>query len=224
MSPARAALVLGVLLLAGVGAYTLTRSPVRVVARSGSQENTALGVTIGDTVLCQPGEVLPAGVTGIRLPIVAFYGSPVNLIAFKGSQVLTSGSHGADWTGVSVTVPVKPLASTATGVNVCFALSPNSEPVIIPGDTAPPREAAVALHSQTLTPAALQSPTQRLRGRLALEYVASGRSSWWSRILTVARHMGLGRAYSGTWIALLVAALMLLVVGLAARLTLRELP
>jgi hypothetical protein len=224
MSKVKATLALGVLLLAGLGVYTLTRAPVRVVSRSGAPENATLGVTIGDTVLCQPGEVLPAGVTAIRLPLIAFYGANVNLIAFKGSQMLTTGSHRPTWTGVSVTVPVKPLASTATGVNVCFSVSPNSEPLIIPGDTASRREAAVVLRSGTLTPTTSQSPIERLRGRLALEYVTSGRTPWWSRIVTVARHMGLGRAYSGTWIALLVAALMLLVAGLTARLTLKELP
>ena len=36
--------------------------------------------------------------------------------------------------------------------------------------------------------------------------------------------MGLGRAFSGTWIALLLAALMAAVIALALRLTLRELP
>jgi hypothetical protein len=40
----------------------------------------------------------------------------------------------------------------------------------------------------------------------------------------VAQHMGLGRAYTGTWIALLVAALMAAVGALAIRLTLRTLP
>ncbi|HVR06271.1 MAG TPA: hypothetical protein VMS02_09520, partial [Solirubrobacteraceae bacterium] len=79
MSKVKVTLAVGLLLLAGIGAYTLTRAPVRVVARSGTPENSALGVTIGDTVLCQAGEVLPAGVTGIRLPIVAFYGSNVNV-------------------------------------------------------------------------------------------------------------------------------------------------
>lgn len=221
MSKVKATLALGALLLAGVGAYTLTRSPVRVVAFSGKPQKE-LGVTIGDLVLCQPGEVLPAGATAVRLPLIAFYGANVKLIAFKGGHVLTSGSRGPTWTGVSVTVPVRPLASTVTGATVCFGVAPNSEPVHIPGDTAPRRETAVVLSARTLTPAALRSPARHVRGRLTLEYVGSGHSSWWSRILTVARHVGLGRAYSGTWIALLLAALMLLVAGLAARLTLKE--
>jgi hypothetical protein len=40
----------------------------------------------------------------------------------------------------------------------------------------------------------------------------------------VAKHLGLGRSYSGTWIAFLLAALMAAVGVLAIRQTLRELP
>lgn len=218
------ALALGALLLAGIGAYTLTRAPVRVLARSGNPESIELGATVGDVALCQPGEVLPAGTTAIRLPLIAFYGAHVNLVAIRQGHVITTGSHGPNWTGVSVTVPVKPLSDTATDVNICFAVSPNSEPVIVAGDKKPARDATVELRGKTLTPAALRGPVRRLQDRLALEYIATDRSPWWSRILTVSRHLGLGRAYSGTWITLVVAALMLLVAGLAARLALKELP
>jgi hypothetical protein len=224
MRNVKVTLAVGVLLMAGVGAVTLTRAPVRVLRASGVPENAALGVTIGDTVVCQAGEVLPSGVSAIRLPAIGFYGSNVSVIVFRGSRILTEGTRGPNWTGVSVTVPVKPLAETTPDVKICFALAPNSEPLIIPGYLTPPDKAAVVLRSHTLTPAAARSAGGRLKGAMAFEYLASGRDPWWSRILTVARHMGLGRAYSGTWIALLVAALMAVVGALAIRLTLRELP
>jgi hypothetical protein len=64
---------------------------------------------------------------------------------------------------------------------------------------------------------------QRLPGRIDIEYLGSGQGSWWSRLLPVARHMGLGRAFSGTWIVLLVAAMVAAVGALAGRLVLREL-
>jgi hypothetical protein len=225
MRNVKVTLAVGILLIAGVGAVTLTRSPVRVLRASGARDNTELGVTIGDTVICQPGEVLPGGVSAIRLPVIAFYGSQVSVIVFRGSQVLTEGARGPNWTGVSVTVPVRPVAETISDVKICFALAPNSEPLIIPGYLTSPAKAAVLLSSKTLTPtAATSSAAVRLKGGVALEYLASGRKPWWSRVLTVARHMGLGRNYSGTWIVLLVAALMAVVGALAIRLTLRELP
>jgi hypothetical protein len=224
MRNVKVTLAVGILLIAGVGAVTLTRSPVRVLRASGARDDTELGVTIGDTVICQPDEVLPAGVSAIRLPLIAFYGAHVSVIAFHGTQVLTEGTRGPDWTGVSVTVPVETVADTTSDVRVCFAVGPNSEPLIIPGYLTSPAKTAVVLRSQTLTAAAGGSSGVRLRGGVAIEYLASGRRSWWARILTVARHMGLGRAYSGTWIALLVAALMAIVGALAIRLTLRELP
>ena len=54
------------------------------------------------------------------------------------------------------------------------------------------------------------------------EYLAAGNRSWWSRILEVARHMGLGHALTGTWVVGLIAALMVAVGGLAIRVALRE--
>lgn len=224
MRKVKITIALGILLVAGIGAVTLTRAPVRVVHESGSAEFAELGVTIGDTVICQSDELLPAGVTAIRLPIVAFFGTRVNLIAFEGKRVLTAGARPANWTGASVTVPVKPLDRAVPDARICFAMTPNSESILVPGNRTPPLRAAVALKSPVLTPAEAQDTGPYLRGRLPLEFLASGRNIWWSRILTVARHMGLGRFYSGTWIALLVAALVLLASGLGLRLTLREFP
>jgi hypothetical protein len=97
-------------------------------------------------------------------------------------------------------------------VTLCVAVGPNSEPIFIFGREAPQREAAVA------------TGEGRLRGRMGVEYLTAGRRSWWSRILPVARHMGLGHALSGTWVVLLIAALVGAVGLLAMRLTLRELP
>ena len=42
-----------------------------------------------------------------------------------------------------------------------------------------------------------------------VEYLRAGHGSWWSRASSVARHMGLGHAASGTWIVFLLIALMI---------------
>ncbi len=61
-----------------------------------------------------------------------------------------------------------------------------------------------------------------LPGRIAVEYVRAGSSSWWSLVPSVARRMGLGRAWAGTWVAAMVALLMVTGIVLASWLTLRE--
>ncbi|HTD10212.1 MAG TPA: hypothetical protein VK680_15110 [Solirubrobacteraceae bacterium] len=204
-------LAVGVALLIGVIAYTLSRSPPRVL-RAGVAPNVVLSPLAGSGAACQIDEVLPAHTSAIRLSIVAYIGARIRLTAYSGSQLLTGGSRGPDWTGTSVTVPVKPLSRTVSNVRLCVDIGPNSEYVYLFGRETPPAEAMVV-------------PTGgRLSGRLDISYLGAGRRSWWSRALEVARHMGLGRAFSGTWIVLLIATLVGVVGILAGRLTLRELP
>lgn len=213
-------LAVGIALLAVIGAVTLTRSPPRVVGERAVPAGGLLDSLRGDISVCQTNEVLPAHVTAVRLSMWAFFGWRMRVVAYSGSQVLTEGSRNAAWTSDSVTVPVKPLSRTTSNVVLCFAIGPNSEPALILGSSAPAPQAAAILTS--ISP---QSKLiGRLPGRVGVEYLASGRGSWWSRVVSVAKHMGLGRAFTGTWIALLVAALMAAVGVLAVRLTLREIP
>lgn len=92
------------------------------------------------------------------------------------------------------------------------------------GVLASEQETAAVLTSRRIRPATATVNAVPLGGRVGVEYLAAGRGSWWSRLSSVAAHLGLGRAYSGAWIALLVAALMAAVGVLAVRLTARELP
>jgi hypothetical protein len=229
MSNVKVTLAAGIALLVVVGVVTLTRSPPRVV-RAVAQEHVGrgerhrLGLTTSDIAICQAGEVLPRGVSGIRLSLRAFYGAQVHVVAYSGARVLATGARGADWTGQSVTVPVAPLDRASSHVKLCFAIGPNSEPVDILGAVASRRETAVALTSRRVTPASATVEGVPLEGRVGVEYLAAGTGSWWSRLSSVATHMGFGRAYSGAWIAFLVAALMAAVGVLAVRLAARELP
>lgn len=218
-------LAVGIALMVAVGARTLTRSPPRVVGVSGPPADASLGYISGDGAICQGNEVLPGGVSAIRLAMVAFFGSNVRVLAYGGARVLTEGRRGPDWTGTSVTVPVKPVDHATSHVMLCLVLGPNSERVDFPGHLTPAREAAVTWNSRgTPTPALAASEGEPLKGRIGVEYLASGRGSWWSRVRSVARHMGIGHFLSGRWVALLAAALMVAVGVLAVRLTLRELP
>jgi hypothetical protein len=222
---ARAALVVGVVLLLAIAAVTLTRAPPRVVRADAQEKPAGIGYFRGDSVVCQENEVLPAGVTGIRLLMRAFFGAPVHVVVYGRSGVLTEGARGANWTGTSVTVPVKPMAQASTEVRLCFSIGPNAESVVLVGDPASPQEIpSEVLDSPTPTARSAASEEQPLEGRVGVEYLAPGRGSWWSRLPSVAMHVGLGRAFSGTWIAFLVGALMAAVGVLAVRLAARELP
>ncbi len=229
MRNVKVTLAAGIALTIAVLAVVLTRAPPRVLHASGPPGSAIIGVDYGEAALCQTGETLPAGATAIRLSVVAFFGSNVRVVAYRGSQVLTKGTRGPDWTGASVTVPVKPLDRTTSHVRICFAFVPNQERIVILGRLTPAREAVVASRVNTLAPqtsAEAREPSQAvpLNGRVVVEYLAAGRGSWWTRVLSVARHMGIGHALSGTWLALLAAALMAAVGVLSARLALRELP
>lgn len=224
--------VVGLVAVAAVGVLTLSRAPLRLVHRGAPgvpavAPNGVSGVVASaseDPTICQPYEVLPAGISDVRVSIWAFYGARVRVAAFKEGtrELLTEGSRSGNWTSDSVTVPVRPLRRTVSGVKLCVSVGPNSEPLLFIGPKTEPRTAAAIAEG---VPAASLTPAnaQLLQGRMTVEYLAPGHRSWWSRLLEVARHVGLGRSYSGTWVALLIALLMVAVGVLSVRLTLREL-
>jgi hypothetical protein len=216
-------LAAGLVLMAAVAAIVLTRAPPSVVGADGPPPDTRLGLTTGDSTICQADETVPQGASAIRLSVVAFYGANVHVTAYSGSQPLTEGSRGPNWTGASVTVPVRRVSSAFSDVTLCVALGPNSEPLLLTGRATPAQYAAVVLRGHEPTSAIRANAGEVLSGRMTVEYLATGNRSWWSRALSVARHLGLGHFVSGTWLALLAAALVAAVGLLAMRLTLREL-
>jgi hypothetical protein len=158
---------------------------------------------------CQSSGTIPRGTSAIRIGIEGLYFSPaVTARVFTGSHLLTEGHHVAG--GVSaptVTVPVSSFAHTVSGAQICMTVGPAREPIRYYG--VPNRSAGRTNQLQQV--------------RLQLEYMRPGRRSWWSLGSSIAYHMGLGRAPSGTWVAFLVLFLMLVVVVVASRLTLEEL-
>ncbi len=221
---------LGFALIAAVAAVTLAKAPPRLVkiaapgapAVNGSGAN-ALFQTTGYHTVCQQHEALPAGITDFRVGIWAFYGSRLRVAAYEGSRLLTEGTHNASWTGTVATVPVKPLAHRAADATVCVAIGPTSEPMLLLGGHTPSAQGATFTNGGIPRGGAVKAGAQRLEGRESIEYLAPGRRSWWSQALSVARRLGLGRAYSGTWIALLIALMMAAVAVLAVRVSLQEL-
>ncbi|MGA8363812.1 MAG: hypothetical protein WB709_04760, partial [Solirubrobacteraceae bacterium] len=133
-------LVVGVVLLGAASAVALTRSPPRVArvgVPTGDTQDVPLGKILGDIVICQPGETLPAGVSGVRIGMWAFLGAKMHVRVYSGSRILTEGSRGPNWTSTSVTVPIKPIAHKASGVTVCIGVGPNSQPLLPLGVSAP---------------------------------------------------------------------------------------
>lgn len=189
---------------------TLARSPQVVVARNMLVPHKTLTATDTDAEACQAGEVLPRSTAAIRLGLTTNIGSRVRVTVMSGIHTIDSGSQAPGWRGASVTVPLRPLRQTYAPVRVCFALSDLNASVGMLGLETDRREAA-------------RSHGRALPGRVRIEYLRSGERSWWSMIDEVAWRLGLGRAASGTWNALLLVALTLTLVALSSWLVTREL-
>jgi hypothetical protein len=200
----------GLLLAVVILGITLSHAPI-TVAQVNTPHKLSLGTLRSKTAVCQAGESLPRGTSAIRLRVFAFTGPRVTVRAYAGGRVVAQGEHGSGWTGGAVTVPVRTLRTATSGATLCFSLLLNGdEGVFLTGE---PTSAALAARGSN----------GRWPGRLTVEYLRPGHSSWWSIAPEVARRMGLGNAAGGTWIAILALALMSGVVALSSRLVIREL-
>jgi hypothetical protein len=197
VTDARLKITLGTGLLVGAIALavTLSQSPVTVAGVS-TVAQANIGSSSTTTSECEPGGTLPSATTGIRLRAFAFLGSRVAVEVLEHGRVITRGGRGSGWTAGAVTVPVRPLARTRLGVELCFALFVNGD------------ETENFVGESTAGALAAHATGDDLSGRVRAEYLRPGRSSWWSLALSVARRMGLGHAWPGTWSVLLVIALM----------------
>ncbi|HEU0249209.1 MAG TPA: hypothetical protein VFR48_00665 [Solirubrobacteraceae bacterium] len=193
-----------VALAVAVGAWTLSRAPPRVL-RANAPESAELATATKGAAACQANEALPAGTSAIRLGLDATFGFRVHVKVYSRSRLITEGSRAPDWTGGMVTIPVRPVDRTVYPAKLCFDVTSNSESIALIGFDTPTREAAVSRSGQALG------------GRLTVEYLANGDGSWWSRGLSVARHLGVGHVLAGTWVSLLVLGLMAIVGGLSLR-------
>ncbi len=205
------ALVAGLALLSIALVITLSGSPLVVTHVNATPASEPILEAGSGSSACQAGEVLPADITAIRLTLVAAVGPRVSLSALTGTRVLASGVTASGWTSGAVTVPVKALSHAVAPVRICFKLGPSAETVQLGGSRT---SAATAAHNLSGVP---------LPGRFTVEYMRPGSSSWWSLAKTAARRMGLGRAPSGTWVALLVLLLMGTALATASWLIVKEL-
>jgi hypothetical protein len=210
MDRVKVTLAIGLVLIVAAIGLTLTQAPMSLARRS-TNEDRALKSASRRTHVCQSNELLPRGTTAIRLHIFAEYGPKVTVKVLAGGRVVAQGQQRAGWTGGVVTVPVGALARTRSGARLCVTL-------LLNGD-----ETVSLLGAQTSAGHAAREGATALPGRLTVEYLRPGPSSWWSLLPEVARRAGLGRAVSGTWSVALVGVLMAGVLALCSGLIVREL-
>jgi hypothetical protein len=194
----RIALAVGMLLTAVAVVVTLSRSPLVLARANPTPVEREVPVDAGNQI-CQGGETLPRGTAAVRLAVTMALGARVTAKVMEGSRVLASGSQAAGWRGHDVTVPIKPLAREVRGATVCFHFGATNELVGLIGaaSSASAASGRVSLSS------------------VRIEYLRREQASWWSQLLPIARRMGLGHAPSGSWIVLLIAALMTSALSLA---------
>jgi hypothetical protein len=195
----------GVLLIAGLLLGVLLQSPARVIASNSVTVEGELGPVESGTEVCQAEERLPASTQALRVSVAAYLGPAVSLTVRREGTIIARGHHSAEWVSGSLTFPLSPEIRTATNATICL--------------TRDRRDLALGLLGGVSRPAvAATSNGTPLAGRLRVEYLAHGRRSWFSLAHTVVRRMGLGHSPGGTWVVLLVLAMMAAACALAARL------
>jgi hypothetical protein len=205
----RVALAVGLALIAVAFVVTLAHAPLTVARRGLAPEHTLVS-TPKPAKACQGGETLPRDTVALRLSLAVALGPRVAVRVLSGSLVIAHGATPAGWSGASVTVPVRPLPRTVAPVKVCFAMTQMNGKVAMRGTPTSRAQAAT-------------SAGEHLPGRMNIEYLRRGASTWWSQATAVARHLGLGRTASGTWNAVLVMVLAASFITLSSWLVVKEL-
>lgn len=188
--------------MASVG-FALSRSPSTVAATNGVPAEVTVA-TSGDQSFCQPGGTVPAGTTAVRLAMTNNVGPRVALRVLSGSTVISRGVREAGWgTAETVTVPMQRVPRAIDDALICLALGEAPEQIQLNGEL-------------------IRTPGRAASLRLRMEYLRPGSRSWLSLIPSIARHLGMGRAPSGAWVAYLVIAIMLAISAIASSLIIRQ--
>ncbi len=206
---ARLTLLAGlVLIVLGVGSI-LSRAPART-ARSNYIIAREPSVIRPHGRVCQAAETLPRDTSAIRVALKSLVGPRVTIEAMAHGRVLARGTRAAGWSGRAVSIPLSRRDAAAAVVTICLTLPPSGTAELAGVHTAAARAARMG-----------GAPAL---GRFRIEYLTPGHSSWWSLATAVARRMGLGHFWPGSWIAPFLLALMLATASLGTWLLTRELP
>ncbi len=186
-------------------AATLSRTPPVVAGTNAVAPVAAVADTMGDAVFCQGDETLPRGTSAIRLWVHTNISPPVRVAVWSKSRVVTRGEQQPGRLTGTIAIPIERVSRTIARAKVCFKIGRAVEPVLLIGGRTP-------------HPKPAETPI-----KVTVEYLRAGHRSWWSLALSVARRLGLGRAPSGTWVALIPIALMAFAGLLAVWLVLAQL-
>jgi len=211
MRRVRISLLAALTLLVLAIVLTLAQSPMSVAfSNKVADQEATVASTTHDATYCQADELLPVHTSAIRIWLDAAAGPHVDVVVFSGGRAITNGSRGSNWTGGSVTVPVKPLSRAVNGVTVCVSFHLRDETVLTQG---------------SMTPAAFAAREGRraLAGRMWIEYLRPGSRSWASLVPEIVRHMSFGHAVAGTWIVYAILVLLIATTAVAANVILTEL-
>lgn len=210
-SPAALVLAIGLIAIAGGGVAILARSEPR---RSGTNLISDSGFVIPlapGRQLCEPGELLPGDTGGLRLAADsgAYAGPRLSVHVFSPQGSVSSGELAPGWRSGAVLIPIRRVARTLPSAIVCLR-NAGSRPVSF-GGSAPASGFVIELAGKPFG------------GRLRIEYMRPGSESWLSLLPALVHRFSLAKSdivRHWSWIAVLV--LMLLAVGLATSIVLRE--
>jgi hypothetical protein len=205
----RTVVIAGLVVLAVVVLVAMFGSEPRIAGQNGVFVQDVVTETKGRaTTFCQNDEVLPKDTASVELSLIATSGlSPrVRVQASKDGRVLTQGTSPAGWTGETLAIPVRSVPRTALGVRLCISVGKGGNVQL------------VGTKKDTRTYDTSPPTTQ---DQIKVAYVRPGSESWWAYAPTVLHRMGLGRAWSGSWIVLVILALMIAPGAIAIRQLLR---
>jgi hypothetical protein len=202
-------LLIGFLAIGAALVATLSQAPPKVISSDAITVAGNLGSFEGGATVCQADEHIPASTSAIRISLIANIGPAISAVVLNGSQIIARGQQGGGWASGSLTLPLQPVVSRAIDATICLTRNPVAIPVGLFGNLTPQAIAAT-------------SNGEPLPGRMRVEYLASGRRSWFSLARYVAIRLGLGHVPSGAWIIIPLALAMASTLGLGTWLMIRE--
>jgi hypothetical protein len=179
-------------------AVVLTRSPVEVLSTNSIAPTTIVAVSKSSASTCQGGETVPRGTSAVRVWVTGNTKPRVRVELLSGLQPIASGTEQSGWLGKVVTVSIEPIAHTIREATLCLSIARAVEPINLYG-------------SGVRNPAPGEA-----RGKVRVEYLRSGPSSWWSLLGSVSRTFGLARAPEGSYVFLIPLLAMALAALLAS--------
>jgi hypothetical protein len=207
----RACLALAMLaLLAGVAIALSGAAPRRSGTNGVLPDSTTTAVGKGSS-FCQPGQTLPADTASLRLSAAPGSAQAPGLLVTlrRHGRVLARSRVAPGWQGQELTAPIARTTREHDDVDVCVTVLTDGAVTLEQGE-----------------PAAGGSPIvldgRPGEGALLIDDYRPGRETWWSYAPTIARRIGFGRGgWGGSWLAGLIAVLVLAAVALAVRVLLR---